>query len=232
MLSKLKSISQYLRFPAICPLCLHTDNQQFSGICTFCHELLIALPPGCPICLQKQADGTETLCQMCIQRRPAFDKVLCAYVFEEPLRTLIHQFKYHNALYLRYYFSQLMLSSLTIKPEELGCLVPVPLHPVRLRHRGFNQAAVLTKMLAQHLNIPYYLEACIKIKNTLPQANLSQHERQINLKEVFQVGAISAPIITLVDDLLTTGSTAHELANIIKKHHVCKVQVWCLARAT
>ena len=104
------------------------------------------------------------------------------------------------------------------------------MHPKRLKQRGFNQAAILTKLLARKLNIPYDLTSCQKIINTEPQASLDGEQRQKNLRKAFRCKPLPYEHVTLIDDLLTTGCTANELALTLKKTGVKRVDIWCCAR--
>ena len=218
-----------MRLPSVCALCSHYHKNSLI-LCPFCIKLLVKIKHGCLICRKPLLDVHESVCIDCLKMKPLFDDVICDYVFAEPLRTLIHQFKYEGAFYLSALFTQLMIHSLNKNKEQLGCLVPVPLHATRLKERGFNQAAVLTKQLAQSLNIPYDLNLCKKIMRTPEQASLTKRQRQGNLKNAFIVKKNNYSIITVVDDLLTTGETANELARIIKINTQCHVNIWCIAR--
>ena len=104
------------------------------------------------------------------------------------------------------------------------------MHPIRLRQRGFNQAAELAKQLAHTLNLPFDLFSCKKIINTAAQAGLNEQQRRKNLRDAFEAKPLPYQHITLVDDLLTTGSTANDLAKVLKKQGVTRVDVWCCAR--
>ena len=124
---------------------------------------------------------------------------------------------------------------ITAIPEEAlktECLIPVPMHPKRLQQRGFNQAAELVKHLSRAFKIPYALSHCKKIINTAPQAELTAAERRKNLRDAFHARPLPYQHVTLVDDLLTTGSTVNELAKTLKQLGVTRVDVWCCARAT
>lgn len=104
------------------------------------------------------------------------------------------------------------------------------MHPTRLKQRGFNQAAILAKLLARKLNLPYDVTSCQKIINTAPQASLDGKRRQTNIRKTFQCMPLPYEHVIIIDDLLTTGCTANELALTIKKTGVKKVDVWCCAR--
>jgi ComF family protein len=225
----LLSITQSLRLPSICTLC-NQFHKSSLAVCSYCIKYIKPLGSTCRYCAYPLPDEGYLVCGQCIKKPPSFDQALIGYVFEEPLRKLLHQFKYHNGLYLTSFLSQLMLQAIEKHSIAGQCLIPVPMHPQRLKQRGFNQAALLAKYLAKKLNLPYDLKSCQKIINTAPQASLDGEERKKNLRQAFHVKPLSYQHIILIDDLLTTGSTANELAQAIKKTGVKKVDVWCCAR--
>ena len=229
MRHKIASISQRLRLPAICSLC----NQYHPGhhaICTACQDHFRLIGPACYHCALPLPASDFLVCGHCCKEKPAVDQVIAPYAFEEPLRTLLHEFKYQEGLYLGSFLTSLISQALPMTATETECLIPVPMHPKRLRQRGFNQAAELTKKLSRSLTIPYELNHCKKQINTTPQARLNKKERQKNLNQAFHAEPLPYQHITLIDDLLTTGSTVNELARVLKNQGVKRVDVWCCAR--
>ncbi|RUR10212.1 ComF family protein [Legionella septentrionalis] len=230
-MQKRKSITQILRLPSICTLCNHYHYGAFA-VCNDCIKLLQPIKQACQLCaLPLQGEDTFLICGYCCKQKPYFDEAVAAYHFEEPLRTLLHEFKYREGLYLATLFTELMLEKIPRRMTDSQCLLPVPMSTARLRMRGFNQAVELTKRLSKRLQIPYKLDLCRKIKETAAQASLNSKQRQKNIRGAFMVKAIQYKHVTLVDDLLTTGSTANELARALKKQGVEQVDVWCCARA-
>lgn len=228
---KVASITQLLRLPSVCLLCqqYHRDSL---AVCQHCNYLFKRINDACYYCALPLPDAKFLVCGDCTKKKPAFDRTITTYYFEEPLRTLLHEFKYREAFYLRTFLAKLMLDALPEKTVSTQCLVPVPLHPKRLQQRGFNQAAELAKLLAKQLKIPCELNLCKKIIHTPPQANLSGKQRRKNLHQAFQVKVNNYSHITLIDDLLTTGSTVNELARLFKQQGVGCVDVWCCARTS
>ena len=218
------------RLPIICVLChqYHTEN---SAICRHCRALLKPIGPACLFCAQPlPQDGVPSACGECLRKKPFLDRVITAHRFEEPLRTLLHAFKYREELYLANFLTQLMLQTAPSDIRKTQCLIPVPMHAKRLCERGFNHAAVLARALGKQLKLPCLLLQCKKVINTPPQASLTGSQRQKNLHNAFQISSIKYQSITLVDDLYTTGSTANELAHTLKKQGATNVQLWCCAR--
>lgn len=229
MRQKLSSISQSLRLPSICVLCNQFHKSSYA-VCSNCIEFIVPIGESCCYCAQPLYDTSYLVCGQCIKSPPHFDGAVIAYRFEEPLRSLLHQFKYHNGLYLTSFLGQLMLNAWHLKPRGSPCFIPVPMHPQRLKLRGFNQAAVLTRYLARTLKAPFDLSSCQKIINTAPQASLDGEARQKNLRHAFQAKPIAYSHVVLIDDLLTTGNTANALAYVLKKAGVERVDIWCCAR--
>lgn len=222
------SITQLLIPKAICVLCQQSHTTKYP-ICMDCHTLLPRLEHGCSYCAHPlPRSSTASLCAQCCQKKPSFDRVFTAYQFEEPLRSLLHEFKYNAGLYLARYLSSLMLE-VTISSES-ECLLPIPLHRKRLRLRTFNQASVLARLLGKQTNQPVNLNWCKKTIQSMPQAQLSAKERRHSVSKAYQVQSLPYQHVTLVDDIITTGSTAASLARQLKASGVKRVDVWCCAR--
>ncbi len=222
---------QWLGIKAICALCGHYHDNH-TVLCDFCIHLLIPIKYSCKYCMQPLVDDKLLICGYCIKKRPYFDRIITNYLFIEPLRTLLHDFKYNHALYLRDFFAQLMLKNqqiYTIDPPD--CLIPMPLHKKRIKSRGFNQAAEITKLLSKALKIAYNNNICKKILHTAPQVGLTAVQRYKNLQNSFIVKKSQYKYVVIVDDLVTTGSTANELAKVCKQSGIERVDIWCCARA-
>ena len=229
MRHKIASIAQTFRLPAICSLC-NQYHRSTLAICEPCYELLTRLNSACRHCAMPLPDAIFPVCGQCLRKKPAIDDVFTAYRFEEPLRTLLHEFKYHQGFYLRTFMAQLMLDALSCAAYKTECLIPIPMHRLRIQQRGFNHAAELTKYLGRRLKIPFDLSACQKIRHTEPQAGLSSKQRRKNIRKAFSASPQPYQHVTLIDDLLTTGSTANELAQTLKNNGVARVDLWCCAR--
>lgn len=224
------SISQKFRAQSLCVLCQQMA-QPPAVVCLHCRQYFKPLQHHCHHCAQPLPEGLYSVCGRCLKQKPLIDKTYVPYLFEEPLRTLIHEYKYQSGLYLTGFLAQLLLPVLDCDGLTTECLLPVPMHTKRLRERGYNQSALLTLYLAKTLYIPYDLQYGKKILNTRPQAQLNASERQQNLRQAFTVKAIPYQHVTLVDDLITTGSTVRALAQLLKQQGVKRVDLWCCARA-
>ena len=231
MRQKIVSITRLLHLPVVCIICAKYHREPFA-VCKVCINLFKPVHYPCQYCAAPLPDHNFLVCGNCVKKKPFFDRTIASYQFREPLRTLLHQFKYQGELYLCAFLTNLILNKLDSQALATECLVPVPLHPKRLRQRGFNQAAELAKSLARHLKIPCAVNLCKKILHTEPQVNLDSKLRQTNLRNAFKAKQTKYKHITLIDDLFTTGSTVNELAYVLKQQGVQQVNVWCCARTT
>ncbi|WP_131739664.1 ComF family protein [Legionella adelaidensis] len=159
------------------------------------------------------------------------DSMQAAYYFTEPLRSIMHEFKYKGGIYLTQFLAELMLEKTPETILHSECFIPIPLHYKKLRQRGFNQAAELAKYLGKVLGIPVELNCCKKQIMTPAQAELRGVKRRQNLRDVFSISSITYKNITLIDDIITTGSTLNELARMIKKNSAITIHAWGCAKA-
>ena len=156
----------------------------------------------------------------------------------EPLTTLIHKAKYQQKDWifeaLRRAFKE-RLPALGLQ-EAVDVVCAVPLHPSRLRERGFNQAQIIARMVALYINRP--VQGLLRrVKATKPQAGLSDgQERKANMRRAFSVsedckGTIQGRRVLLVDDVATTGATLNECAQILRNQGASRIFAFVLASA-
>ena len=205
-------------------------------ICHSCHDALIEIGSHC-YCCAKQFSSDHLnlqLCGECQKNHPAFDKTYALYTHQGGLRFLINQCKfngaYKNSRLLGLLLANHLRNHANILPE---LIIPVPLHPKRYQQRGFNQTLEIAKIIARELSIPIDNSCCLHIKNTAHQVSLTAKQRQKNIKNAFQmIKTPGAKHIAILDDVMTTGATANELAKTLKFTGVSQVDVWVCARAT
>ena len=230
-----------LLYPPSCLLCRNAIPIKNKEI-ILCAPCLNAIqpnqPPFCKKCSRSLQGYYQTpLCFECRNLKPHFNFAYASCYYNDSMRKLIHLFKYGQKTALQYFFTELIDSFLKIYKIRLShfdLLVPVPLHSVRLRERGYNQAHLLAKNLSKKLNIKLAESNIIRIKNTKNQAVLSQKDRWTNIQGAFRIKQPSAFLkrsVLLIDDLLTTGATASECAKILKAHGAKKVGVLTVAIA-
>lgn len=184
----------------------------------------------CPVCCEPSFLGD--LCGACLTQPPAFSRTQVGFYFEEPLDKLIYDFKYHQKSSYGRLLAELLVGSLQL--DNVEALVAIPTHPLRRRTRGYNQAELLAEALGKLLNLPVIKRALIRIKHTPSQTHLTSLQRQQNLKNAFQVKPerlAGLSHIALVDDVITTGATMQQVAELIHKNTSIKTcQAWSVAK--
>jgi len=165
----------------------------------------------------------------------AFDFATSAYRSRGAVRELIHNLKYNKQLHLRHLLGRMLregFGDARVRALGIDAIVPVPLHPSREREREFNQSAVLASVAAKRLRIP--VQHCLKrVRYTLTQTHFHREERFENLAGAFALRRGFDPHgknLALVDDVLTTGSTADACARVLKDAGASAVVVITVAR--
>ncbi len=229
-----------LLYPHNCLLCHHYLNspQKNLTLCSNClNTIELNRPPFCQKCSRHLTDGNQSHCDDCLRKDFRFDYAFSPCFYNETMRKLIHLFKYGNKTSLRQCFSELTFSFLKDYPlhfDSFDLLMPVPLHPVRFRERGYNQSCILAQGVAQRLNLPLCNKNLIRIRHTQNQARVNPKNRFTNIHGAFRIkhsAQVKEKSILLVDDLLTSGTTASEAARILKEAGARRVSVLTLALA-
>lgn len=154
------------------------------------------------------------------------------FYYEQPLTTLIFQLKFYEQLSSLNFFNHFLVQRIKDRQTPLPqVLIPVPLHKYQMRKRGYNQALELAKRLSSDLMLKLDRHSCKRVKMTQLQQNLNAKQRLINVANAFTLqSGFSYQHAAVVDDVMTTGSTANEIAKLLKKQGVRVVEVWCCAR--
>ncbi|MFH1652175.1 MAG: ComF family protein [Chloroflexota bacterium] len=227
-LAKLKGIALDLLFPRWCLGC----GREGSFLCPSCRSSLTALePPFCPRCGRPRSSGG--LCPACAGLPPAIDGVRAPYVFDGVLRRAIHQFKYENLKALAEPLGELLAEYYRTCPLSADLLVPVPLHPKRLKERGYNQAELLAEVLGKAAGLPVNTGCLFRERYSLPQARTaSVTERKENVSRVFvcRGTAVRAHQVMLIDDVATSGATLNAAAAVLKEAGAASVRGLVIAR--
>ncbi len=199
-----------------------------SLICPRCAADLPTLPAQrCPLCARPATGGL--VCGACLKKQPAFEHCEAVYAYAFPLDVLIRQCKYHGAQELAELFADALAHRLANLPRP-DFIVPMPLHPARLRERGFNQALEIARRLGARLDLPVR-HACQRLRNTPPQAGLDLQARKRNLRGAFTCDSSSAGArIALLDDVMTSGSSLNELARAARRAGAVDISAWVVAR--
>jgi ComF family protein len=153
-------------------------------------------------------------------------------LYQGVLAGAIQRFKYHGDINLAGPLSRFW-SHINFEDLPFEAIIPVPLHPTRLRERGFNQALLLGKPLGRIHHKKVLVGALQRIRNTTPQVQLDHSERERNVRGAFAVKKQEEIIdkrLLLVDDVYTTGATVNECARVLKKSGAKEIIILTLAR--
>lgn len=223
-------------FPSSCPCCGALLVHHTRG--PLCEPCWAGLPrhrnPSCR-CGLPLLPG-RPLCARCRRGRQPLSAGASLGPYEGALRVLLLELKYAGRRRAAGRLAGLLLEDAAIGRllQTSDVLVPVPLHPGRLRERGFNQAALLAQALARRCGTPCSPEALERRRETLPQAGLRPAERRRNVRDAFAVrrrASIAACVVTVVDDVLTTGATAEACARALGVAGAKEVRLLTVARA-
>ncbi len=213
--------------------------------CPECNQkVLLVAHPLCTSCGRPFLDaaGEDHLCGVCLSRPPSFTRARAwaCYPRDEghknPLRNVVLQFKYGRKVSLGPPLGRLLSKGCLdfFRESPLECIVPVPLHRKRLRWRGFNQAVILAREVSRSWHIPMDPFLLTRPKDTEPQTELSEESRRRNVRGAFALNpkkSIRGKTILLVDDIYTSGATAHECSRVLRGGGAREIHVLTLARA-
>ena len=240
VLNILRQASRLL-LPSDCTACrkpLIDDPTPF--FCRRCWELVRPLQgPSCPRCHRPYASPAATLysptheCHDCRTSEPHYSHAWAAYAYCPPLQDAIALFKYRGKVALADSLGTLLAQALP-RNLDVDQLMPVPLHPNRLRRREFNQSLLLADRIAPILRRPVSFRNLMRILDTDPQTTLPRSVRLHNLRKAFALRLpheVQGKRILLIDDVFTTGATANECARTLREAGAADVAVLALARS-
>ncbi len=215
------------RIPQPCLLC----GARVAGalLCPGCEADLPRLAGArCPVCALPTPLGE--VCGGCLRRPPAYDATHAAFRYAFPLDALVQRLKYGGGLALADWFAARLAEALREAPRP-DLILPMPLHPKRLRERGYNQAAEIAKRLAARLDLPLGLTACRRVRDAAPQTGLPLKERRRNIRGAFHCDLdLTGRRVALLDDVMTSGASLDELARAARKAGAAEVSAWAVAR--
>ncbi len=200
-------------------------------ICQPCWRDLITEQAACDKCGRNIVGGS--LCSQCLTNPGAIDQTITLFPYRFPATSLLRSLKYKNQLILAHEFGQRLAEKVLFIGVKLpDRIMPVPLHPARLFTRGYNQALEIARAISTQLAVPVDYKSSKRIRNTLPQFNLKPGERRKNIKGAFALHKPqSSGSVAIVDDIVTTGSTANELAKLLKAAGATEVSLWSCAHS-
>ena len=221
------SIPHYLRLPSVCLIC----NMSFKAPNPICGRCEVDIKIIGSVCQSCGNPSQKPFCIDCQQQGSILHRLYLGYPYQDPLKTLISLFKFHEGLDLCSYLTEKIIAILPPEAYQTECLVPIPLHRKRLAKRGYNQSLLLCKALSRLTGIPYQHQLCQKISETKAQATLDKSQRQINLMDSFQCNPSNDKHITLIDDVCTAGATLNAIAQGFQYQGVGKIDAWVICKA-
>ena len=225
-------LASRLRLPSVCAICHGWGVQR---VCAACSDRFAPRVARCERCALAVPTGVR-LCGICVTSPPPFERSVAALDYAPPWSELIARFKFQAALDLAPVLAEQVAAAVRHDAASGAELIlPVPLSTRRLRERGYNQAWELARRVARERHVPADAHLLLRIKDTPHQLALAPAQRAGNVRAAFAVeplrrAELVGRRIALVDDVMTTGATAAELARVLLQAGAAQVQVWVVAR--
>jgi ComF family protein len=223
-------------FPPTCVLC-GAPGLMIGGGRDLCRGCAAELPHNRDCCFQCAVPFASpmpvgTRCAACQRHAPPFDTSLAAFRYEAAIPSLVVGAKFRGRLNLARLLGQCLADQVReADPPRPEVLLPVPLHPSRLRTRGYNQALEIARFVGRDLALQIDHACCVRVQATPPQAGLDERTRHRNIRGAFSIrGPLPWSHVAILDDVVTTGSTVAELSRVLRKAGVRRIQVWAVAR--
>ena len=217
--------------------CLHCGNNLATNenlICENCvKKLVFRTGEFCPKCSSVLKSNK---CEMCEEINYTFDNAFSAFKYSKVVKSLVHSIKYKEykkvgkflAIYMTEYWKKY------VKIDDVDYVIPVPLHKVKKRMRGYNQAKIIGENFAKLMNFKFDSSLIKRINFTKTQTKLTKLQREKNIKNAFEVSdakKIQNKKFLIIDDVFTTGSTVNEISDILRNFKADKIYVLTAARA-
>lgn len=207
----------------------------------------IIFPPCCLICGKQTQNIWCRKCKKRLENQAAyiikntennnfFEKQIYIFLYKNEIRKLIIDYKFNDKAYLYKIFSQMIIKNKKICGilEKYDIIMPVPIHYIRKKQRGYNQSELVAKEIANHIeNLKIENKIFKKIKNNKPQSLLNRKERKRNVENVYRIeekDKIKNKNIIIFDDIYTTGNTVNELAKILKENGAKNILILTIAK--
>jgi ComF family protein len=223
-------------FPDRCPLCA-VSVSAYGQLCSDCWSgVEFITDPACSKCgLPLPYDmGSHALCASCIQRMPSYNAARAAFRYDEQSRDLVLGLKFSDRTEMLESFGQWLARAASGFPAP-DYILPVPLHPRRLRERKYNQAVLLARALAKASGHRLLPDGMQRLRATMPQSGLNYAQRMENVKSAFAPhprykAMLADATVWLVDDVMTTSATIMACTDALLKAGAKAVYVITLAR--
>jgi ComF family protein len=219
-----------LLFPPRCPGCREILEGQ-GPFCRRCLESFADLSARrCDRCCEPEIDG---LCTHCRSSPPAFEATYVPFLYGGALADAVHRFKYEDCPHYAEALASVTFEAAQAPLSWCTLVAPTSLHPRRLRSRGYDQALLLAKVLARRVGKRISARAIARVRDTAPQVGRDRSGREENVRGAFRgvPEKVRGERVLLVDDVLTTGATAHAAALALREAGAAGVRLFALARA-
>lgn len=215
--------------PPVCVSC----GQAGDLFCVACRRTLTWFShPFCPACGHSLREkGPVSACNRCRSQGQTVSEVRAVCAFEGAARDAIHALKYDGYFAVAEPLAQLMVERFPQWLQECDSVIAVPLHPERIRERGYNQSELLAQHLCRQHNLYHDEEALWRTRNTRPQIGLDRAQRRENVKDAFAAHSrVRGRHVLLVDDVCTTGATLIAAGEALLSEGAASVRGFCFAR--
>lgn len=211
-------------FGEVCPSC---SGAAAAGFCAACAGDLLRVAGACRSCgLAHSAGACPALAA-----EWRVERVLAPFSYAAPLDHYVRAFKYHGVRELGRTLGLLLAAEARRETLAVDALVPVPLHPLRLRERGYNQATEIARTLGAELGLPILLGGIGRLRESRQQAGQSAGRRRANVAAAFAAHrGLGGRAIAIVDDVITTGATVNARAAALLAAGASRCEAWAVAR--
>lgn len=226
-------------FPRRCPICDGVHKTGQNGICSSCRgELEYLEGPRCKRCSKPLEGEEQEFCLDCQGKEGFLEYGFALWTYDSAMQESMGRFKYHGRREYALCYAQEMYHQYGswLHHFENPVFIPVPIHFRRYQKRGYNQAALIARELAKLSGIPVWEDFLIRCQDTLPQKELSDQERENNVKNAFQITGKNyaeelnqfPECVILLDDIYTTGSTLESCSRVLREAGVQKIYFMCV----
>lgn len=229
-LKSLAGLAVDFALPPRCAGCGEMVAQQGSFCATCWPELQWLGNSGCQSCGMPLTVTDMETCGRCLAEPPKIDRIRAALAYDEKARGVALKLKYGRKVGLARVMARYM-GPLKGEWNDEALLVPVPLHRWRLWNRGFNQSGEVAKALAKMWGVEVAHDALIRTRRTQPLKGMNPGRRREMVRGAFRADAsVKGRTVVLVDDVITSGSTAEACARALRKAGARRIELICWAR--
>ena len=186
----------------------------------------------CMKCGERTAENLK-LCGNCVTLPPPLDRLVPIYRYGGPARSVVHALKYRHVTAIAPAMAKIMSAHSFTSRANLDCVAPVPAHRDRLRERGYNQASLVARKIADWLQLQFIEDALTKTRPTQSQVELTRQQRAMSLRGAFEANyRFDDGHVLLIDDVCTTGNTLMNCAAALKLAGARRVSAIVFAKET